>query len=65
MKRFIRLNDNCLIDRKAILCVHVKDGTNTIVVTLKRDGGITTIDWTLSTHEDAINILNQFQKVLK
>lgn len=64
MKRFLRLNDGCLIDRNAILCVYIKDSTN-IVIVLKHDGGTSTINWSLSTHEEAINILNQFQKVLK
>lgn len=65
MKRFLRLNDNCLIDREAVLCVYIKEGTDTVVITLKRDGGITTINWSLSTHEEAVNILNQFQEALK
>lgn len=65
MKRFLRLNDNCLIDRKAILCVSIKDGTNTVAIVLKNDGDPFIINYKLDTQEDAINIINQFQKVLK
>lgn len=65
MKRFIKLNDKCLIDRKAILCVYIKDNTNDIVIVLKNDSGTSTINYTLGTQENAINVLNQFQKALK
>ena len=65
MKRFIKLDNKCLIDRKAILCVYIEDNTNNIVIVLKNDGGTSKINYTVGAQENAINALNQFQKALK